>query len=208
MYDPNEDKRNYFYQGNGYEYNQNNEYPYMYPSEMKQTTEQTKIPEKERKIGRKKISMEYIKSKNKRNVTFSKRKKGIMKKAYELTRLTRSEILLMVTNESGHVYTFATPRFKPIIAKHENLIQQCLSSPIIPAYSSFDDNENENEYEAYNQLKDIGKYNLEEYQNDDGYNMEYEDQNKDFNNEGYGYDMYKENDGYFNLNPNCRKPHN
>lgn len=89
------------------------------------------------KTGRKKIRMAYIEGKNKRSVTFSKRKKGIMKKAYELNMLTKSQILLLVASESGHVYTFATPKLKPIISKHENLIQQCLNAPNTPEKSKF-----------------------------------------------------------------------
>ncbi|KAF7683650.1 Serum response factor like protein B [Astathelohania contejeani] len=82
----------------------------------------------EKKTGRKKIKMAYICKRNKRSVTFSKRKKGIMKKAYELNILTGTQILLLVASESGHVYTFATPKLKPIISKHEHLIQECLNS--------------------------------------------------------------------------------
>lgn len=77
--------------------------------------------------GKKKIKLEYIHGKNKRSVTFSKRKKGIMKKAYELNILTGTEILLLVASESGHVYTFATDKLKPIILEHENIIQSCLN---------------------------------------------------------------------------------
>ncbi|KAH9385333.1 uncharacterized protein NEMAJ01_0229 [Nematocida major] len=79
--------------------------------------------------GRKKIKMEFIKDKGRRGVTFSKRKKGIMKKAYELNVLTKCEILLVVASETGHVYTFATPKLQPIIKQHENLIQQYLNTP-------------------------------------------------------------------------------
>lgn len=78
--------------------------------------------------GRKKIKMEFIKDKGRRGVTFSKRKKGIMKKAYELNVLTKCEILLVVASETGHVYTFATPRLQPIIKQHENLIQHYLNA--------------------------------------------------------------------------------
>ncbi|KAI5190571.1 hypothetical protein NEMIN01_1109 [Nematocida minor] len=81
--------------------------------------------------GRKKIKMEFIKDKGRRGVTFSKRKKGIMKKAYELNVLTKCEILLVVASETGHVYTFATPKLQPIIKQHENLIQQYLNTPYI-----------------------------------------------------------------------------
>lgn len=87
---------------------------------------------KTKTVGRKKINMEYIEGKNKRSVTFSKRKKGIMKKAYELNVLTGTQILLLVASESGHVYTFATPKLKPIISNHERLIQQCLNTPNTP----------------------------------------------------------------------------
>ncbi|KAF9764018.1 Serum response factor like protein A [Nosema granulosis] len=90
------------------------------------------IPEPEapkaRQSGKKKIKLEYISGRNKRNVTFSKRKKGIMKKAYELNVLTGTEILLLVASESGHVYTFATPKLRPIINDHENIIQSCLNA--------------------------------------------------------------------------------
>jgi len=79
--------------------------------------------------GRKKIKMEFIKDKGRRGVTFSKRKKGIMKKAYELNVLTKCEILLVVASETGHVYTFATPKLQPIIKQHEGLIQQYLNGP-------------------------------------------------------------------------------
>ncbi|KAI5162055.1 hypothetical protein NEAUS03_1898 [Nematocida ausubeli] len=79
--------------------------------------------------GRKKIRMDFIKDKGRRGVTFSKRKKGIMKKAYELNVLTKCEILLVVASETGHVYTFATPKLQPIIKQHENLIQQYLNTP-------------------------------------------------------------------------------
>lgn len=110
---------------------------------------------------RKKITLKYIESKSKRGVTFSKRKKGIMKKAYELNVLTGTQILLLVASESGHVYTFATPKLKPIITEHEHLIQQCLS--VTPNedkgydYSmgeTYDDNgENKQYYNLNNQMR-------------------------------------------------------
>lgn len=77
--------------------------------------------------GRRKIDIQFIQEKNRRSVTFSKRKKGIMKKAYELSVLTGSEILLLVASETGHVYTFATPKLRPIISSQESFIQQCLN---------------------------------------------------------------------------------
>jgi len=81
--------------------------------------------------GRRKINIEYIQDKSRRQITFSKRKAGIMKKAYELATLTGTQVLLLVASESGHVYTFATPKLQPLITEQEgkNLIQNCLNAP-------------------------------------------------------------------------------
>uniref|UniRef100_A0A674NNK7 Serum response factor n=1 Tax=Takifugu rubripes TaxID=31033 RepID=A0A674NNK7_TAKRU len=48
--------------------------------------------------GRVKIKMEFIDNKLRRYTTFSKRKTGIMKKAYELSTLTGTQVLLLVAN--------------------------------------------------------------------------------------------------------------
>ncbi|KAJ1553210.1 hypothetical protein HK096_008809 [Nowakowskiella sp. JEL0078] len=81
------------------------------------------------KKGRRKIKIEFIEDKSRRHITFSKRKSGIMKKAYELSTLTGTQVLLLVASETGHVYTFATPKLQPLITKPEgkNLIQSCLN---------------------------------------------------------------------------------
>ena len=51
-------------------------------------------------------------------------------KAYELSTLTGTQVLLLVASETGHVYTFATPKLQPLITKAEgkNLIQSCLNN--------------------------------------------------------------------------------
>jgi hypothetical protein len=83
------------------------------------------------KKGRRKIKIEYIEDKSRRHITFSKRKAGIMKKAYELSTLTGTQVLLLVASETGHVYTFATPKLQPLITKPEgkDMIQRCLNAP-------------------------------------------------------------------------------
>ncbi|KAI8879743.1 SRF-TF-domain-containing protein [Backusella circina FSU 941] len=84
-----------------------------------------------RRSGRRKIKIEYIEDKNRRHITFSKRKAGIMKKAYELSTLTGTQVLLLVVSETGLVYTFTTVKLQPIVTKPEgkNLIQSCLNAP-------------------------------------------------------------------------------
>ncbi|CRK86195.1 CLUMA_CG000065, isoform B [Clunio marinus] len=85
--------------------------------------------------GRVKIKMEYIDNKLRRYTTFSKRKTGIMKKAYELSTLTGTQVMLLVASETGHVYTFATRKLQPMITSEagKTLIQTCLNSPDVPA---------------------------------------------------------------------------
>lgn len=100
----------------------------------------TKGPVK--RAGRRKINIEFIEDKSRRHITFSKRKAGIMKKAYELSALTGTQVLLLVASETGHVYTYATEKLQPLIQKPEgkNLIQTCLSAPdTMPAQASISD---------------------------------------------------------------------
>jgi hypothetical protein len=48
-----------------------------------------------------------------------------------LTTLTGTQALLLVASETGHVYTFATPKLQPFVTLPEgkSLIQACLNSP-------------------------------------------------------------------------------
>ncbi|KAK9454086.1 SRF-TF-domain-containing protein [Dipodascopsis uninucleata] len=83
---------------------------------------------------RRKIEIKFIDDKARRHITFSKRKAGIMKKAYELSVLTGTQVLLLVVSETGLVYTFTTPKLQPLVTKAEgkNLIQACLNAPEEP----------------------------------------------------------------------------
>ncbi|XP_065313833.1 probable serine/threonine-protein kinase clkA isoform X2 [Gordionus sp. m RMFG-2023] len=96
------------------------------------------IPAKKTK-GRVKIKMEFIDNKLRRYTTFSKRKTGIMKKAYELSTLTGTQVMLLVASETGHVYTFATRKLQPMITSESGkaLIQTCLNSPDNPPPLTF-----------------------------------------------------------------------
>lgn len=53
-----------------------------------------------------------------------------MKKAHELSVLTGAQVLLIVASDTNHVYTFVTPKLRPIIGEEEgrNLVQSCLAS--------------------------------------------------------------------------------
>jgi len=92
---------------------------------------------------RRKIEIRFIQDKSRRHITFSKRKAGIMKKAYELSVLTGTQVLLLVVSETGLVYTFTTPKLQPLVTKAEgkNLIQACLNAPEPIAASGGDSEE-------------------------------------------------------------------
>src|SRR3954462_6530850 len=59
-------------------------------------------------------------------------------KAYELSTLTGTQVLLLVVSETGLVYTFTTPKLQPLVTKPEgkNLIQACLNAPDVPTSAS------------------------------------------------------------------------
>ncbi|CAI4035521.1 hypothetical protein SMKI_13G1700 [Saccharomyces mikatae IFO 1815] len=83
---------------------------------------------------RQKLPIKYIENKTRRHVTFSKRRHGIMKKAYELSVLTGANILLLILGNSGLVYTFTTPKLEPVIREDEgkNLIRACINATDAP----------------------------------------------------------------------------
>ncbi|KAG9024322.1 transcription factor of the MADS box [Tulasnella sp. JGI-2019a] len=81
--------------------------------------------------GRRDVKIEFIQDKSRRYITFSKRKAEIMKKAYELSTLTGTQLLLLAVSETGLVYSFTTPKLQPLVTQPEgkNLIQACLLAP-------------------------------------------------------------------------------
>ncbi|PWN20295.1 SRF-TF-domain-containing protein, partial [Microstroma glucosiphilum] len=87
--------------------------------------------ERDSLTGRRKIKIQFIEDDSRRHITFSKRKAGIMKKAYELSVLTGTQVLLLIVSQTGLVFTFTTPKLRPVVMETEGreLIQRCLSAP-------------------------------------------------------------------------------
>ncbi|KAI8812109.1 MADS box transcription factor MEF2, partial [Cladochytrium replicatum] len=59
-------------------------------------------------MGRKKIKIQQIQDERNRQVTFLKRKYGLMKKAYELSVLCDCEISLIIFNHNNKLVQFAS----------------------------------------------------------------------------------------------------
>ena len=62
-------------------------------------------------MGRGKIAIRRIDDTTSRQVTFSKRRNGLLKKAKELAILCDAEVGLVVFSSTGRLYEFASTRF-------------------------------------------------------------------------------------------------
>ena len=73
-------------------------------------------------MGRGKVQLKRIENKINRQVTFSKRRSGLLKKAHEISVLCDAEVGLIIFSTKGKLYEFATDsryvqrrlRFTPI----------------------------------------------------------------------------------------------
>lgn len=61
-------------------------------------------------MGRGKIEIKKIENVNSRQVTFSKRRAGLLKKAHELSVLCDAEVAVIVFSNTGKVFEFASSR--------------------------------------------------------------------------------------------------
>ncbi|KAB2055725.1 hypothetical protein ERO13_A11G050000v2 [Gossypium hirsutum] len=82
-------------------------------------------------MGRGKIAIRRIDNSASRQVTFSKRRKGLIKKAKELAILCDAEVGLVIFSSSGKLYEFASTSMKTVIERYNTLKEehQQLSNP-------------------------------------------------------------------------------
>uniref|UniRef100_F6H467 MADS-box domain-containing protein n=1 Tax=Vitis vinifera TaxID=29760 RepID=F6H467_VITVI len=59
-------------------------------------------------MGRGKFQLKRIENKNNRQVTFSKRRSGMMKKAHELSILCDVDLALIIFSARGRLYEFCS----------------------------------------------------------------------------------------------------
>ncbi|KAF8005843.1 hypothetical protein BT93_K0198 [Corymbia citriodora subsp. variegata] len=71
-------------------------------------------------MGRGKIELKRIEKASSRQVTFSKRRNGLLKKAYELSILCDAEIALLIFSSSGKCYQFASHDMDRTIVKYRD----------------------------------------------------------------------------------------
>ncbi|XP_048491806.1 agamous-like MADS-box protein AGL11 [Beta vulgaris subsp. vulgaris] len=70
-------------------------------------------------MGRGKIEIKRIENTTNRQVTFCKRRNGLLKKAYELSVLCDAEVALIVFSSRGRVYEFSNNNIRSTIEKYK-----------------------------------------------------------------------------------------
>ncbi|XP_009121728.1 agamous-like MADS-box protein AGL15 isoform X5 [Brassica rapa] len=81
-------------------------------------------------MGRGKIEIKRIDNANSRQVTFSKRRAGLLKKAHELSVLCDSEVAVIVFSKSGKLFEFSSTRMKRTLLRYDNY-QRSSDAPLI-----------------------------------------------------------------------------
>ncbi|XP_060195708.1 agamous-like MADS-box protein AGL61 [Lycium barbarum] len=75
--------------------------------------------EKKRSRGRQKIAIEKIANKNSLQVTFSKRRTGLFKKASQLSALCGAQVAVIVESPAGKIFSFGNPSVDSVIHRYE-----------------------------------------------------------------------------------------
>ncbi|VVA21716.1 PREDICTED: MADS-box [Prunus dulcis] len=73
-------------------------------------------------MGRGKVELKRIENPTSRQVTFSKRRNGLLKKAFELSVLCDAEVAIIILSPSGKIYQFASHDINRTIAMYRNQV--------------------------------------------------------------------------------------
>lgn len=71
-------------------------------------------------VGRKKVDIRPIPEGRKRQVTFMKRKTGLLKKAMELSILCQCEMAVVIFNHNGKLYDYGSTNIHKTIRRFKN----------------------------------------------------------------------------------------
>src|SRR5688500_15628173 len=83
----------------------------------------------------KKRSMDYINIPKTRQITFCKRKNELIKKANELDKLTRGQILLLIVSETDILHYYASDKMKPIV-EDKSLLTNIMNKAFPDSFSN------------------------------------------------------------------------
>ncbi|XP_043690644.1 MADS-box transcription factor 23-like [Telopea speciosissima] len=83
-------------------------------------------------MGRGKIEIKRIENATSRQVTFSKRRAGLLKKAYELSVLCDSEVALIIFSSTGKLFEFSSAGMKRTLSRYNKCLDR--SEPSLVQY--------------------------------------------------------------------------
>ncbi|XP_023914975.2 MADS-box transcription factor ANR1-like [Quercus suber] len=75
-------------------------------------------------MGRGKIVIKRIDNSTSRQVTFSKRRNGLLKKAKELSILCEAEVGLIIFSSTGRLYDYSNTSMKSVIERYKKLKEE------------------------------------------------------------------------------------
>ncbi|KAG6485143.1 agamous-like MADS-box protein MADS1 isoform X2 [Zingiber officinale] len=83
------------------------------------------------KMGRGKIEIKRIENTTNRQVTFCKRRNGLLKKAYELSVLCDADVALVVFSSRGRLYEYATNSVKATIERYKKACNETTNNGFV-----------------------------------------------------------------------------
>ncbi|KVI10875.1 hypothetical protein Ccrd_010725 [Cynara cardunculus var. scolymus] len=75
-------------------------------------------------MGRGKIEIKRIDNISSRQVTFSKRKTGLLKKAKELAILCDAEVALLIFSSTGKLHEYASSSMDTVVERYDKVINE------------------------------------------------------------------------------------
>lgn len=99
---------------------------------------------------RRRVEIKKIEDTSKRQVTFTKRRQGLFKKAGELCKKCDAEIAVIAVSAAGNFYAFGNPTFESVIERYKG----------IKARESDDSKEINNERPAEEEVEEAGEEDI------------------------------------------------
>ncbi|CAN8318131.1 unnamed protein product [Cochlearia groenlandica] len=87
--------------------------------------------ESSKKIGRGKIEIKRIENTTNRQVTFCKRRNGLLKKAYELSVLCEAEVALVIFSTRGRLYEYSNNSVRETIERYKKASSDAVNPPSV-----------------------------------------------------------------------------
>lgn len=97
-----------------------------------------------------KTQMKRIENATSRQVTFSKRRNGLLKKAFELSVLCDAEVALIIFSPRGKLYEFSNCSMNKTIDRYQNRTKDLMSSN-----NTVEDVQLEKEYDSFSMTKKL-----------------------------------------------------